>query len=147
MFHGCGEKGKRQMRSYSAGVAVDLGRLDDLNWEMRELPLYRIALVLEKKDEYFHLRAIGTTCTHQTCSLRAAADGFFCPCHGSQFSTRGEVLTGPAEKNLPYFKLDYQHGRLSFYPALQVKAEEYLSVAVNGKFGEWKTTQDNAAHS
>jgi len=43
-------------------------------------------------------------CTHQGCELNVAAGAFNCPCHGSEFSTKGEVLEGPAEHNLKTFQ-------------------------------------------
>jgi Rieske Fe-S protein len=35
-------------------------------------------------------------CTHQGCTVAAAAKDFECPCHGSVFSETGAVLNGPA---------------------------------------------------
>lgn len=50
-------------------------------------------------------------CTHQGCELNVAGGAFNCPCHGSEFSIRGEVLEGPAEHNLKTFltKSDEKH--------------------------------------
>jgi ubiquinol-cytochrome c reductase iron-sulfur subunit len=28
-------------------------------------------------------------------------DGWFCPCHGSQYDTSGRIRSGPAPANLP----------------------------------------------
>jgi Rieske Fe-S protein len=35
-------------------------------------------------------------CTHQGCTVAAAAKDFECPCHGSVFSETGAVVNGPA---------------------------------------------------
>ncbi len=40
--------------------------------------------------------ALDLTCTHLGCRVRATENGFTCPCHGSRFGPRGQVLTGPA---------------------------------------------------
>jgi cytochrome b6-f complex iron-sulfur subunit len=41
--------------------------------------------------------ALTSTCTHQACTINGySAPVFQCPCHGSQFSTTGEVVRGPA---------------------------------------------------
>lgn len=48
-------------------------------------------------------------CTHLGCvptfageavTVGTVADGWFCPCHGSQYDTSGRILKGPAPKNL-----------------------------------------------
>jgi len=50
--------------------------------------------------------AVGSTCTHQggTVAYDATANRFHCPIHGSDFSTDGGVVTGPASKPLSVFK-------------------------------------------
>ncbi|WP_413160782.1 FAD-dependent oxidoreductase [Capilliphycus salinus ALCB114379] len=50
--------------------------------------------------------AISLTCTHQGCTVKRAEDGrFHCPCHGSIFESNGQVVSGPAERNLAQFKV------------------------------------------
>jgi nitrite reductase/ring-hydroxylating ferredoxin subunit len=46
--------------------------------------------------------AISTICTHLGCVIRADAEGFHCPCHGSEFGPSGKVVKGPAPKALPW---------------------------------------------
>jgi ubiquinol-cytochrome c reductase iron-sulfur subunit len=43
-------------------------------------------------------------CTHLGCipiAHQGEYDGFFCPCHGSQYDTSGRIRKGPAPANLP----------------------------------------------
>jgi ubiquinol-cytochrome c reductase iron-sulfur subunit len=43
-------------------------------------------------------------CTHLGCiplAHQGEFDGWFCPCHGSQYDTAGRIRRGPAPKNLP----------------------------------------------
>ena len=43
-------------------------------------------------------------CTHLGCipiAHQGDYDGFFCPCHGSQYDTSGRIRRGPAPANLP----------------------------------------------
>jgi carotenoid phi-ring synthase / carotenoid chi-ring synthase len=62
-------------------------------------------------DEVFALpsgsqTAVSLTCTHQGCTVQQAPDGkFHCPCHGAVFAADGKVLKGPAQRNLPQFKV------------------------------------------
>ena len=46
--------------------------------------------------------AVSAICTHAGCSMDYLADQdvIDCPCHGSQFSTAGQVLRGPAVRAL-----------------------------------------------
>ncbi|AFY39167.1 Rieske (2Fe-2S) iron-sulfur domain protein [[Leptolyngbya] sp. PCC 7376] len=49
------------------------------------------------------LIAVNAFCTHQGCTVAWAGESFDCPCHGSKFSESGEVLSGPASKELGTF--------------------------------------------
>jgi ubiquinol-cytochrome c reductase iron-sulfur subunit len=43
-------------------------------------------------------------CTHLGCipiAHEGNYDGFFCPCHGSQYDSSGRIRQGPAPANLP----------------------------------------------
>ena len=44
--------------------------------------------------------ALLLSCTHKGCRPRVYQYSLDCPCHGSQFDFRGNVLEGPAERNL-----------------------------------------------
>lgn len=44
-------------------------------------------------------------CTHQGCELDVGGGIYSCPCHGSEFSTQGTLLQGPAEKDLKTFPI------------------------------------------
>lgn len=50
-------------------------------------------------------------CTHLGCELQPNGDYLVCPCHGSEFTNRGEVQQPPADKNLKKFKVttDYEN--------------------------------------
>jgi cytochrome b6-f complex iron-sulfur subunit len=49
--------------------------------------------------------AVSARCTHQSCTIsRFASQTYICPCHGSQFSTTGQVVSGPASVQLPQFQ-------------------------------------------
>lgn len=53
--------------------------------------------------------AISLTCTHQGCTVQPQANGeFHCPCHGAVFDAQGRVVRGPAQQDLPRFKVVQQ---------------------------------------
>lgn len=70
-----------------------------------------------KKPIYLHrfpdgtFAAVLTRCTHKGCQVNATPDHLVCPCHGSEFTYRGEVINGPADKPLFQFNVttDAEH--------------------------------------
>jgi len=75
-----------------AGIAPDEGRI--VEFEGKKMGIY--------KDAGGKIYAIDPGCTHIKCTVQwnGAEKTWDCPCHGSRFSYTGEVLTGPARKNL-----------------------------------------------
>lgn len=56
----------------------------------------------KRTDEYV---AVYMQCTHQGCELQPNKTSLVCPCHGSEFSTEGKVMSPPADKDLKQFKV------------------------------------------
>jgi len=50
-------------------------------------------------------RAVSAVCTHLGCILEKSSDGFECPCHGSCYNPSGEVTSGPAPRDLSWFRV------------------------------------------
>ena len=50
------------------------------------------------RDNQGKLHIVNTTCTHMGCELNwnSAEKSWDCPCHGSRFNYKGEVIEGPA---------------------------------------------------
>jgi glycine/D-amino acid oxidase-like deaminating enzyme/nitrite reductase/ring-hydroxylating ferredoxin subunit len=59
-------------------------------------------IVAAFRDERGTLTPLSSTCTHMGCRVQwnAADRTWDCPCHGSRFTTAGDVLAGPAESPL-----------------------------------------------
>jgi glycine/D-amino acid oxidase-like deaminating enzyme/nitrite reductase/ring-hydroxylating ferredoxin subunit len=68
------------------------GRIVEINKE--KVGVYR--------DMQGKLHAVSTVCTHMGCTLTwdNAEKSWDCPCHGSRFNYRGQVIYGPAVTNL-----------------------------------------------
>lgn len=48
--------------------------------------------------------ALTAVCTHEQCTVSGFQSArYVCPCHGSQYSTTGAVLQGPATRALQQF--------------------------------------------
>jgi glycine/D-amino acid oxidase-like deaminating enzyme/nitrite reductase/ring-hydroxylating ferredoxin subunit len=54
------------------------------------------------RDEEDNIYIVDTTCPHMACELRwnSQEKSWDCPCHGSRFDYKGNVLEGPAEYSL-----------------------------------------------
>ena len=72
------------------------------------LPERRCAVVRQAGG--FH--ALDLTCTHLGCTVTATPQGFACPCHGSCFTSEGQVLNGPAPRPLKRLALERRGGVL-----------------------------------
>lgn len=65
-----------------------------------------VALFKDKEGVY----AVSTICTHLGCIVKQSADGFACPCHGSEFHKDGTVKKGPAPTALPWLAVTKDGG-------------------------------------
>lgn len=56
------------------------------------------------KDDRGKVHFVNTTCTHMGCELNwnNAEKSWDCPCHGSRFSHKGQILEGPAVRPLNF---------------------------------------------
>jgi cytochrome b6-f complex iron-sulfur subunit len=73
--------------------------------------------------------AISTVCTHLGCTVNPTETGFDCPCHGSQYDERGDVIGGPAPKALAWYQVTQApNGELVVDKHVTVVAETYLEV-------------------
>jgi cytochrome b6-f complex iron-sulfur subunit len=81
--------------------------------EAHELYVYR---------DHEGIRAVTAVCTHLGCILEKSTDGFECPCHGSCYNNDGEVLSGPAPRNLSWFQVTKSaQGKIIVDPGNSVK--------------------------
>jgi menaquinol-cytochrome c reductase iron-sulfur subunit len=75
------------------------------------------AWVVRKEDG--SVSAFSPLCTHLGCAYRWEAKKgapekgeFFCPCHGSRFDWRGNVIAGPAQRPLDRYQTRVEGSRL-----------------------------------
>ena len=59
--------------------------------------------------------ALSLICTHQQCTVNydAGANGFKCPCHGSEYSISGAVTMGPAPSSLRKYTVAVSNNTLT----------------------------------
>jgi cytochrome b6-f complex iron-sulfur subunit len=69
------------------------------------------------------IKAMSAVCTHLGCILEKSTDGFECPCHGSCYNLDGEVLSGPAPRDLSWYQVGrFPDGKLFVDPGRTVEA-------------------------
>jgi len=80
-----------------------IGKSDDfpIN-QMTFLPQPRLYILRDHEG----IAAMSAICTHLGCVVVKDASGFLCPCHGSSYSIKGIVLTGPAPRSLPWYRIN-----------------------------------------
>ena len=69
--------------------------------------------VYKLKDENYTSSLL--KCTHRGCELNVGGGIYSCPCHGSEFTVKGEVLEGPADQNLKTFKTETDNENIIIY--------------------------------
>jgi len=66
-----------------------------------------------KADQDGKPLALHLECTHKGCQVRPTAQGFSCPCHGSEFSPGGKVVSEPADQ--PLYQFNTSQDDLNIY--------------------------------
>jgi menaquinol-cytochrome c reductase iron-sulfur subunit len=83
-------------------------------WEIRNEKSTAWVILDEKRQA----TAFSPLCTHLGCAYRWQAEKklFTCPCHGSTFNVRGDVVTGPANRPLDRYSTKLESSRLWLGP-------------------------------
>ncbi len=92
-------------------------------------PEQGVALLVQKD----RIAALSLECTHLGCRLNVVDEGFFCPCHGSEFGPRGEVYTGPANRSLPWHDIKINRGKIWVQSEAQQDAPIWIALERNGR--------------
>jgi Ferredoxin subunits of nitrite reductase and ring-hydroxylating dioxygenases len=66
--------------------------------------------VYRVNDSEYH--ALWMQCTHQGAELQVSGNLLHCPAHGSEFSNKGMITAGPADKNLRTFPVTVMNNEL-----------------------------------
>jgi nitrite reductase/ring-hydroxylating ferredoxin subunit len=107
---GCGA-GAAWARDVEPTSPFDAGPLDDY---LKDGVVDRFA----KPEKFFlvtengRLFAPSAMCTHRNCTVKVQGDHYECPCHGSDFTRQGKLISGRAKRSLPHYGIrvdDKQH--------------------------------------
>lgn len=86
------------------------------------------------RDEQGSFYALSAVCTHLGCTTKWNVSGvggnpnavIACPCHGSLFNKKGELIQGPAQRGLDKFRLRLEDNKLVVNTAEIVSEEEMI---------------------
>jgi cytochrome b6-f complex iron-sulfur subunit len=81
----------------------DLGSVANFPMGSRTSIAEARAVVLHTSEGF---TAISLVCPHLGCTVIVNEDGFACPCHGSHFHADGSLLSGPADQQLSFLRID-----------------------------------------
>lgn len=91
---------------YEPSRTFKVGELNKFPFGSRTVIEGRGIEIVREKDG---IHAVSLVCTHLGCLLKPVLNdsevGYACPCHGSTFALKGEVLGGPAPKDLPWYEV------------------------------------------
>ena len=94
--------------TYGPSRKVRIGRPESYSpGSQLELPEDQLLI---RQDNDGRFAAISTICTHLGCTVRATETGFACPCHGSNYDVRGDVVGGPAPTALTWYRVSLTPG-------------------------------------
>jgi cytochrome b6-f complex iron-sulfur subunit len=117
-------------------VWLAAGRFSTIHWSqvvrLSELPAtgtfafpqQRVALIRNGN----RLAALSLECTHLGCLVNAVDQGFYCPCHGSEFGRLGEVYSGPATRSLPWHAVRVTAGRIWVQSGVKQSAPFWITL-------------------
>ncbi|MBI5150293.1 MAG: ubiquinol-cytochrome c reductase iron-sulfur subunit [Candidatus Omnitrophica bacterium] len=74
-----------------------------------DFPVGSAKILADKNTVIFRdeegLFALSLVCTHLGCIVSKTSEGFSCPCHGSKYDKKGNVVKGPAPRALDWFEI------------------------------------------
>ncbi len=111
---------------FSAAHWTDLAPLGHFRAEGAvPFPSQRVAVVRRSG----RLAALSLECTHLGCLVNALDQGFFCPCHGSEFGPLGELYSGPASAPLPWHPVLVRQGRLWVHMGKKLERPDWVTAS------------------
>ncbi len=112
---------KRQAESAEAGAIIEAGRVESF-------PLNSVTAFVRGRFYLCRLEdggflAVSSKCTHLGCTVPwlDKEKKFACPCHGSVFDIRGEVISPPAPRALDIYHLFIENQMVQVDTGKQIK--------------------------
>lgn len=116
---------------YEPPTAFKIGKPSDYPPDMVTFVPEKNLFVVRGKDGFDGIRIISSVCTHMGCTPKwvNAENRWECPCHGSFFNIKGEVIAGPAPRPLPWYKASIaSDGKILVNSKEFVKSDQQIKV-------------------
>jgi len=102
MLAGCASLPYAEYVMDEGGAVVKKTDFDDKGFVLLEVARLPAPVYVRQVDADDYT-AVLLRCTHRGCTVQPSRNLLECPCHGSRYNNRGEVVKGPASRNLrPY---------------------------------------------
>jgi Rieske Fe-S protein len=101
-------------------IVVAKADLADEPFALVEVPGHDFPLYVHRHgpDEY---SAVLTRCMHRGCTVEPEGGRLVCPCHGSEYTSLGEVLKGPTQRPLIRFAVTTDAERIYIHDAARAR--------------------------
>jgi cytochrome b6-f complex iron-sulfur subunit len=86
-------------------VLVNRIEIGEIGFVLVDVPDLPAPIYLDQVDDDT-FTAVMLRCTHKGCEVKPAGPILECPCHGSQYTKVGEVIEGPAPKDLTRYAVE-----------------------------------------
>ena len=103
LFESCTSVAQLQLPIIDKRIKLETSVFQDKAYVVIKNDHLPAPIYIHKEDKTYQASLM--LCTHRQCELNVTGSFLSCPCHGSEFSNKGKVLTGPADKDLQRFKL------------------------------------------
>jgi len=102
-FESCASVAQLQLPIIDNSIKLETSIFEDKDFVVIKNNRLPAPIYIHKEDDNYLASLM--LCTHRKCELNVTGTFLSCPCHGSEFSNKGKLLKGPADKDLQHFKL------------------------------------------
>jgi nitrite reductase/ring-hydroxylating ferredoxin subunit len=110
---------------FSSAHWYGLAAVDDLDGD-RTIPFPAQQVALIRREG--RVAALNLECTHLGCLVNVMDQGFYCPCHGSEFGPLGEVYSGPARTPLQWHAIRFDQGQIFIRAGEKLDQPQWLTL-------------------
>jgi Rieske Fe-S protein len=98
----CTSRQTRDTDREATRLVVQVGNFEDFPTSTEKIfPAQKLLIARDAQGIF----AMSLHCAHAGCLVRDRGNTFRCPCHGSVYNKQGEVIRGPARRDLRWYEV------------------------------------------